>query len=168
MASNKLKQQYITELIDWYLDQPLSSTNVSNTALSREEAYIDLAVISSASVDREWTNSDRQTLMEQKYLEFQTIDIKDIWTYKDQMVAVMGVAGVGKSSLLQMYNLKWAKDEIYNRLENNIDFMFTFNCREINTLPNPHTLEDLLKAKYPKVFESITQYRISIVLLTVS
>ena len=112
IASNKLRQRYLHDLIHWFLDQPLSTTNVGNKSLSREEAYIDLAVISSASVDKEWSNSDRQTLMEQRYLEFKSIKMGDILKETDQLVVVRGVAGVGKSSYIQMLTLKWAKGEI--------------------------------------------------------
>uniref|UniRef100_A0A7M5V3D0 NACHT domain-containing protein n=1 Tax=Clytia hemisphaerica TaxID=252671 RepID=A0A7M5V3D0_9CNID len=156
LASNKLRQRYVDDLIHWFLDQPLSTTNVGNKSLSREEAYIDLAVISSASVDREWSNSDRQTLMEQRYLEFESIEMQDIVKDTDQLVVVRGVAGVGKSSYIQMLALKWAKREIMNTLSNKIDFLFTFTCREINTLPDLSGIEDLLQKTYPKIFKYVT------------
>ena len=109
------------DLINWFLEQPLSSTNVGNNSLSREEAYIDLAVISGASVDREWSNSDRETLMQQKYLEFESIKMKDVLSENDNLVIVRGVAGVGKSTYIQMMTLKWAKGKptfYSNRLKN--------------------------------------------------
>ncbi|XP_066928027.1 uncharacterized protein [Clytia hemisphaerica] len=156
LASNKLRQRYVDDLIHWFLDQPLSTTNVGNKSLSREEAYIDLAVISSASVDREWSNSDRQTLMEQRYLEFESIEMQDIVKDTDQLVVVRGVAGVGKSSYIQMLALKWAKREIMNTFSNKIDFLFTFTCREINTLPGLSGIEDLLRKTYPEIFKYVT------------
>ena len=63
-ASNKLKQHYIEELIDWIIDQPLISNEADSlTRLSREDAYVDLAVVSSGVVDSVWKSSDREAII---------------------------------------------------------------------------------------------------------
>ena len=65
------------------------------------------------------------------------------------------ISGSGKTSLVEMYNLKWAKGELKTNFQ--IDFMFTFACRELNNLVNDKTtLEELFKTCYPEVFELIT------------
>ena len=68
-----------------------------------------------------------------------------------------GVAGIGKSTLIQRYVLKWPKNEILNGKNNEqkIDFLFFFECRELNTITNISCFEGLLKVKYPEFFDLI-------------
>ena len=54
-----------------------------------------------------------------------------------------------------MYTLKWAKGELST--EKPIDFIFAFQCRELNNLLNEvTTLEDLFKKCYPEIFSLVS------------
>ena len=142
-------------MIEWVIDQPFNLNSSGGTnPMSREQGYVDLAVLTGKQADNEWKNSDREAIMEMKHLQIQSIDINDLWIKTDQFVVVRGVAGIGKSTLIQRYVLKWAKDEILNGL-NKIDFLFFFECRELNTMPNIKSIEELLKVKYPELFDFI-------------
>ena len=158
LASDKLKQCYLEKMIDWVIDQPFNLNSSGGTnSMSREQGYVDLAVLTGEQVDNEWKNSDREAIMEMKHLQIESIGIEDLWKPTDQFVVVRGVAGIGKSTLIQRYVLKWAKDEILNgkNNENKIDFLFFFECRELNTITNISSFEELLKVKYPKLFDFI-------------
>ena len=110
-------------MIEWVIDQPFNLNSSDGTnPMSREQGYVDLAVLTGKQADNEWKNSDREAIMEMKHLQIQSIDINDLWIKTDQFVVVRGVAGIGKSTLIQRYVLKWAKDEILNGL-NKIDFL---------------------------------------------
>ena len=138
------------------IDQPLVENEAGGVDyMSREDAYVDLAVLSSYAVDLEWSNSDRDTIMKMRHLEQESIGIDDIWKPTDQLVIARGIAGIGKSTLIKRYILKWAKDQILNGLAEcgKIDFLFFFECRELNTTPNLNSFEDLIKAKYPNIFQ---------------
>ena len=142
-------------MIEWVIDQPFNLNSSGGTnPMSREQDYVDLAVLTGKQVDNEWKNSDREAIMEMKHLQTQSIDINDLRLQTDQFVVVRGIAGIGKSTLIQRYVLKWAKDEILNGL-NKIDFLFFFECRELNTMPNIKSIEELLKVKYPELFDFI-------------
>ena len=123
--------------------------------LSREDSYVDLSVISGEKVDLEWLNSDRKAIMNLKYLKQESISLDKLWEPTDQVVMVRGVAGIGKSTMINRYVLKWAKEEILtgSRSKEKIDFLFFLECRELNTKPDLNSLEKLLKETYPKVFE---------------
>ena len=122
---------------------------------SREDSYVDLSVISGEKVDLEWLNSDREAIMNLKYLKQESISLDKLWEPTDQVVMVRGVAGIGKSTMINRYVLKWAKEEILtgSRSKEKIDFLFFLECRELNTKPDLNSLEKLLKETYPKVFE---------------
>ena len=150
-----MKQYYIKELINWIIDQPFDQSG-SIDCISREDSFIDLAVLSGKEVNREWLNSDREAIMKLEYLQQESIGINDIWEPTDQLVFVRGVAGIGKSTLINRYVLKWAKNEILNDDDDSrIDFLLLFECRELNTLTNIHNLEELIRSKYPQIFHSI-------------
>ena len=153
-----MKQRYIEELIEWIIDLPLNPNEAGINCMSREQGYIDLAVLSGEQADAEWKNSDREAIMELRYLQLKSISIDDVWKPTDRLVIVRGVAGIGKSTMVQRYVLKWAKDEILTSTTTNdgkIDFLFFFECRELNTLPNMSSLEELLKEKYPHILQYI-------------
>ena len=122
--------------------------------MSREDNYVDLSVISGEKVDLEWHNSDREAIMNLKYLNQKSICLDKIWEPTDQLVMVRGVAGIGKSTMIKRYILKWAKEEILTDANDNekIDFLFFLECRELNTKPKISSLEELLKEKYPHIF----------------
>ena len=121
-------------MIEWVIDQPFNLNSPVRT-MSMEHDYVDLAVLTGQQVDKEWKNSDRETMMDMKHLQIQSIDIDDLCKPTDQCVVIRGVAGIGKSTLLKRYVLKWAKGEILTGKgeDGKIDFLFFFECRELNT-----------------------------------
>ena len=141
-------------MIEWIIDQPFNPNAAGGiNCMSREQGYVDLAVLSGEQADAEWQNSDGETIMDMKHFKLESIGIDDIWQPTDQLVIVRGVAGIGKSTMFQRYVLKWAKDEILTGAGNDgkIDFLFFFECRVLNTMPNIKSFEELLKEKYPQL-----------------
>ena len=122
----------------------------------REDVYIDLVMLPSTAVDREWSNSDRAALMEQENLPKTTTHkaIDKVLLPQDELVFIRGIGGIGKTSLLDMLTFKWAKGEVNNL--STINFLFKFTCRDLNnTTDNFSNLQELFKFKFPEVFESI-------------
>ena len=71
----------------------------------------------------------------------------------DELVIMRGAAGMGKSTLIDMFTFKWAKREFKDQ---DFDFVFKFTCREINEIADQvHSLEDLFKTKFPEIFDII-------------
>ncbi|XP_066923559.1 nucleotide-binding oligomerization domain-containing protein 2-like [Clytia hemisphaerica] len=114
-------------------------------------------VVPSTVVDREWSNSDRAALMEQENFPKPTmhITIDQVLLPEDELVFLRGIGGIGKTSLLDMLTLKWAKDEIPDLLA--IEFVFKFTCRDLNDTSGKFSnIQELFELKFPEVFESIT------------
>ena len=156
-ASNKLKRFYVKELIKCMVDRPLSSTEEDNQSVLREDIFIDLVVLPTTTVEEIWNNSDRESLMKQQHLEktFTEQSVDKIFMPNDEVVFVRGVAGIGKSTLIEMFTFKWAKNELKN--DSKFDFVFKFTCREINTvLKEFSTLKELFELKFSEVFSSIS------------
>ena len=152
LASSKLRQHYISNA-DVVIEQPLSRRGGDDTNIfNREEIYVDLTVLNSSVVnDEQLTNSDRETLINNKLNEYESIQMEDIIQQGDESVYIRGVGGTGKTTILELFSLRWAK----KYLGENFDFIFLFKCREINALSGVKTVEELFKYKYPKVFDKI-------------
>jgi len=163
-ASKRLQQHYQAELINCLVEQPFASDDNTIKVVPREEEYISLAVIDASEVDKEWNNSDRDALMEQRYLKMRSIDIEHIVQSDDQVVIVRGVAGIGKTTLIDMFTrkttlidmftLKWAKGEILK--EEKIDFLFRFTCSGLNRISEKMSLEELFKEQFPEIFSFVS------------
>ena len=68
------------------MEQPFTGDDNAVQSVPREEEYISLAVIDASEVDREWNNSDRDALMEQRYLNMKSTGIEHILQKSDQVV----------------------------------------------------------------------------------
>jgi len=131
------------------VEQPFATDDNAIQPVPREEEYISLAVIDASEVDKEWSNSDRDALMEQRYLKMKSTDIEHIVQNDDQVVVVRGVA-----TLIDMFTLKWAKGAILK--EEKIDFLFRFTCRELNRINVQMPLEELFAEEFPEIFSCIS------------
>ena len=124
---------------------------------SHPTEFIDLKVVSGKEAVKEWTNSDREDIINLNYLQLKNIDLDDIWKPTEQIVFLRGVGGIGKSTLINRYVLRWAEDKILKEEteDGKIDFLFFFECRQLNTTPVLNTLKNLLEENYRNIFKSI-------------
>ena len=221
-ASRKLREHYTKEMINLLIDLPFSTSEFSQKWLSREENYIDLAVLTlpkarfrnkggdctdgvgaldgvdsyTASYIEEMEDkeneeeeeeegmdkvdgsqlerrtlrkigfSDRQTFMKQQYLDMRHLDLEEIVEAGDHRVFVRGIAGIGKSTLLDMLTFRWARKKLLvgaSREEDGvlkttpkIELLFIFECREINTMDDFKTMGELLQFAYPNIFSYVS------------
>ena len=91
------------------INRPLSKCCEENIELSREDSYVDLTVLNSSEVEKEFNRSDREYLIEKKFEERGTIKLNEIIKQDDEAVYIRGVGGIGKTTLLEMFTLRWAK-----------------------------------------------------------
>ena len=156
-ASDKLRIIYKEELIKCLVEQPLSTTGMDSQYVMREDIYIDLIVLPTSTVDKEWNNSDRATLFKQEYLKVNSVAEKafdQLFFPDDEMIIIRGVAGIGKSTLIDMFTFEWAKKELQCQ---DFDFVFKFTCREINEIVKEiNSVEDLFKRKFPDILEMVS------------
>lgn len=109
LASSKLRDRYIDDLVEIMINQPLSKCGEENREIDREDFYVDLTVLDSSEVEKELTSSDRDYLMEKKFEKRASIKINEIIHKDDKAVYIRGVGGTGKTTLLEMFTLRWAK-----------------------------------------------------------
>ena len=121
--------------------------------VNREDTFVDLAITTGKEVDEKWQHSDRNYHMEQTYDQKESISMENIMSIEDQYVCIRGIAGIGKSTLVDTMVLKWSTNKMFNGDENTpkIDFLFRVNCSKLNMLPLNDfvSCEDLLKSLFP-------------------
>ena len=66
-------------------------------------------MLSNSEVAKELNNSDRNYLIEKKLEKRGTIHLNEIIKQDDEAVYIRGVGGTGKTTLLEMFTLRWAK-----------------------------------------------------------
>ena len=149
-----LKEKYMNDLLTWMIVGDDGKT--CNTML-REEAYVELAIIEAKEIDHDWSKGDRDFFMKTKHFERTSIKLEEILSQSDEFVVVRGIAGIGKTSMVDSYVLKWAQGVLLNGKGNSqeIDILFKLTCRNINTFSNVFTAEDLLRAEYAKVLKGV-------------
>ena len=149
-----LRQKYITELLTWLI---YGWNGITCDGMSRETAYVELAIIEAKQIDEAWSTGDRDYHMKTTHFAKKSIKLKDILSRVDNFVVVRGIAGIGKTSMVDSYVLKWAKQEILNGKNNSlkIDFLFKLTCRKINTFSNISTAEELLRCEYMNVLKDV-------------
>ena len=106
-ASDKLRQLYKEDLINCLVKQPLSLSGEDSQYAMREDIYIDLLVLPSSEVDSERNSSDREALLRQRHLERSSSEkaFDRLFFPDDELVIVRGVAGIGKTTLIDMFTL---------------------------------------------------------------
>ena len=113
LASTKLRNRYIDDFVEVMINQPLSKYGEDNIKIDREDFYVNLKMLDSSEVGKEFNSSDRDYLMEKKFEERENIKLDEIIKKGDEAVYIRGEGGTGKTTLLEMFTLRWAN----NRLE---------------------------------------------------
>ena len=124
----------------------------------RDEFFVDVSLIESAEVDKDWIQSDRQHHLRTFEKIKQNITYEELLSSTDRFFLLRGIAGIGKTSLLDCLTLKWASRELWHGKDNqpHFDFVFRFNCEELNLYEdNCLCVEDLFKCHYPHIFDHI-------------
>ena len=150
-----MRRKYIDELLIWKI---VGCDGITCENMSREEAYVDLAIIDAKHMDENWSSKgDRDFHLKFKHIVNTIITQERILSKSDEFVIIRGVAGIGKTSLVDSYVLKWTQQKFLHGENNShqIDFLFKLKCRTVNTFSNVTSAEQLLREQYGKVLEGI-------------
>ena len=155
-----LKNHYIKDLEFQCIDAQFRDGK-KRSERKRNEIHVDLAIVDTPLVEREWMNCDRQYHLRTYNQEKSYIDYKDVLKETDESVLLRGIAGIGKTNMLDYLILQWAQNAIWNGEDNQPDSycVFRFNGREINRFQKELSVKDLFKRQYPFVPFELIQCR---------
>ena len=114
----------------------------------RSEAFVDLTLIEKTTVDEDSRHSDREYFWRRQDQPKKTIMLSSLVEKDDNFVVVRGIAGVGKTSLIDALTYKWSCAEVLP----NIKFFLKLTCRDLNKLKDESSVEEFLVEKYPEIF----------------
>ena len=126
--------------------------------MRKRRIFVDVSLVKSAEVDKDWIQNDREHHLRMSEKIKQNIRYEELLTSSDRFFLLRGIAGIGKTSLLNCLMLKWASGALWHGKDNqpHFDFVFRFNCRELNRYEDTHLcVEDLFKCHYPDIFDHI-------------
>ena len=127
---------------------------------------MDVDVVKTENVEDDWKQSER-TYHHKLQDKPKEIKLEDIVNFNDRLVCLRGVAGIGKTFLLDTIAYRWANNELYTGENNSlkVDLLFTLTCRELNLLPqNSSWIDVLYVSKYMKQDISDISRRVMIVI----
>ena len=78
----------------------------------RDEFFVDISLVKSAEVDKDWIQSDREHHLRTFEKIKQNVTYEELLTSNDRFCLLRGIAGIGKTSLLDCLMLKWASGKL--------------------------------------------------------
>ena len=153
-----LKEQHKTELETLCFVNLKTKCGQSFKRVGRKESRVDLAMACNEEVDKEWLHSDREYHLANYSKEKQMLKYDDLITTTDKFLILRGIAGIGKTSLLDYLLLQWANGNIWNNDDSqpSFQFVFKFTCRELNLCQDKVSIKGLFERFYPNVFEQMS------------
>lgn len=126
------------------------------TEKKREEIYVDLAILTGKEYDQMWNRNERDYHINQLSLLKDKITLEDLVKVGEKYILVSGIAGIGKSELVDNVILKWAKGELFNGRDGmpKIELLIPIKCRELNAQIHTEdaSSESILKRLFPDLF----------------
>ena len=115
---------------------------------SREEYTAKLCLLQTRTQDQAMPDELRMFMNMPKEEEAR-VKYEELITTKERQCFLRGVAGIGKTSLVEYLALKWAKRKLF--LDRNgkdlFDFLFLIKCRELEERKS-ETIEEFFKRKF--------------------
>ena len=125
-----------------------------------KNAYVDLAILNKSIIDAAWQNSDLDYHLKQLPAEKQNIELKDMIQKDDKFILVNGIAGIGKTTLVETILRQWSEEDLLNGTDStpNIKLVIPLNCRDINmqNITEEKSTESILKELCPLIFKDMT------------
>eukprot|EP00112_Aurelia_sp_Birch-Aquarium-sp1_P014204 Seg3051.2 transcript_id=Seg3051.2/GoldUCD/mRNA.D3Y31 product="NACHT LRR and PYD domains-containing protein 12" protein_id=Seg3051.2/GoldUCD/D3Y31 len=154
-ASQRLKLRYQQQLKAWNVPMINSNKDFYCVEKERDRYMVDLRIIEGREVDEECRHFNEISQYKERLLKSST-DISPGELVHDEIRStfVRGVAGVGKTSLVEYIALEWAKGEVFQE----IDFLFFLKCRNlIKYKDRKMTIQDLFKDQFQVDVESLQE-----------
>ena len=125
---------------------------------NRDQIIVDVALVHTSSTGHEWMKCDKEYHLRTYTKTSESITYSNILNNTDTFVLLRGIAGIGKTVLLDTLQLMWAKNEIWNGRDDQPDIrhVFRFNCRALNLIQKDLSAKQLFQWSCPKFFKSKT------------
>ena len=143
----KLKELFQDDLQNWKMTSKISGDYGFNWK-DRSAAFVDLTLIERTTVVEDTEHSDREYFWSGQDQPKKAIMLSSLVEKNDKFVVVRGIAGVGKTSLIDALTYKWSCGEVLP----NIKFFLKLMCRDLNELKDESYVEEFLIKEYPEIF----------------
>ena len=153
------RSQLLEELKSWNIR--LLNTNEDDDGVfhwqekDRAEYTAKLRLLQTKTENQKMPD-EMQTFINKPKVEEGCLEYKEVITAKERKCFLRGVAGIGKTSLIEYLALMWAKGELFLEENGNslFDFLFLIKCRELEE-DKAETLEDFFKREFDVDIEKL-------------
>ena len=153
-----LIKHYENILSTWNVAKPIrGNSGREYRKKKRKEAYVDLTMGVETCIDEDIKYSDGEYFLRTHNLPCKIVEPNELVQEEDHLIVIRGIAGIGKTSFVDSFILKWINGEVIK----DIDYLVKLSCRELNRLRNIESLDDLLQQKFPRIFNSETVQSLS-------
>ena len=157
--SSDNRSQLLEELKSWNIR--LLNTNDDDDGVfhwqkkDRAEYMANLRLLQTKTENQKMPD-EMQTFINKQKVEEGCLEYDEVITAKERKCFLRGVAGIGKTSLIEYLALMWAKGDLF--LEENgsslFDFLFMIKCRELEE-DKDETIEDFFKRVFDVDIEKL-------------
>ena len=105
-VSKLLKDQYRKDFEYVFMPKIMNNDGEPRKKCKRDKFFVDVALVESAEVDKDWIQSDREHHLRTFEKIKQNIAYEELLTPSDRFFLLRGIAGIGKTSLLDCLMLK--------------------------------------------------------------
>ena len=127
--------------------------------LHHDDIIVNLILIENIDKSFYLENCERDIHLKKLQNQKEELDIFDVIKQEDKYVVMNGIAGVGKTTLINSLLYKWSCEEIWNGKDGNpkFDFVFVLYCRELNKYMKCQDIhaEKMLLDQYTEIFSII-------------
>ena len=148
--SNFIREKLRTSLELWHirLINPHADGKVFEWGERNREKYMAKVLLFQAT---QYEKIPREKRMSRNVSEVEEVHVKykDLITAKERKCFLRGVAGIGKTSLVEYLALKWARRGFFRDKEGNelFDFLFLIKCRDLEE-KSGETIEEFFIRKF--------------------
>lgn len=116
-----------------------------------------------------WSNaedSENDQVLKSGYQSCTKLEMDELLDGEEKLILLRGIAGAGKTSLVDFLTLKWAEGLIYQEY----NLLIVFKCRELNLCGERESLETLLEKKYDKelgklLYDQLQSKRVKVLII---
>nr|XP_047131614.1 NACHT, LRR and PYD domains-containing protein 3-like isoform X3 [Hydra vulgaris] len=156
VSSNKDLLRMSADLKKFYLEyygkigelQPLIKASADVDLIQK---FVDLCIVDAVNAQVERSVDAVFSVERKKFLEKQVlytpISYSEIFLKEKTVILISGIAGIGKTWLLRKCLLDWSNSLIWK----NVELVFYFECRILNSYANISNINELLNISYKDI-----------------
>ncbi|XP_065646173.1 NACHT, LRR and PYD domains-containing protein 3-like isoform X2 [Hydra vulgaris] len=109
--------------------------------------FVDLCLVDAVDTQMDVVFSLERNKFLEKQMNYTPISYSEVFSIEKSVILISGIAGIGKTWLLQKCLLDWSSDLIWK----NVELVFYLECKRLNQYQNISNINELLNVFYKDI-----------------